>query len=149
MVALVASLTARADEPQVTIVDHIMMDSVNVIVMPDEIMKMIQPYEEVKPEKKPTQEKRRRDGSVPGFRVQIFSDNNQRTAMSESKSRQRAVSKRFPAYRAYSFFNRGFWRTQVGDFTSQAEANACAAKIRSAFPSFSGEVRVVKANVLP
>lgn len=82
-----------------------------------------------------------------GYRVQVYSDNNQRTAKDNARSRQRAVSQRFSKYRTYVSYNAPYWRTRVGDFTSEREAEAAAAELRKAFPKFSKEIRVVRDRV--
>lgn len=82
-------------------------------------------------------------GKAAGYRVQVFSDNNQRTAKGEARSKEKLLKEAFPEFGTYIVYNSPFWRLKVGDFKTQHEANAAADAIKSRFPSFSREVRVV------
>ena len=82
-----------------------------------------------------------------GFRVQIFDDNNVRTARSEAQARKNQIELRFPEYKAYVTFNSPYWRVKVGDFTSRSEAEAAMAEIRQAFPSMARSLRIVRDRI--
>lgn len=82
-----------------------------------------------------------------GFRVQIFDDNNVRTARSEAQARKKQIELRFPEYKAYVTFNSPYWRVKVGDFTSRSEAEAAMAEIRQAFPSMARSLRIVRDRI--
>jgi len=64
--------------------------------------------------------------------VQVFSDNNVRTAKAEAASKQRVISARFPQYQTYVRYTSPYWRLKVGDFRTQQEANAAAEELRKA-----------------
>lgn len=82
-----------------------------------------------------------------GWRIQVFSDSNQRTAKGEASAKSRNISSRFPQYRTYVTYNSPYWRLRVGDFRSQTEANEAAAEIRRAFPGYAKEIRVVRDRI--
>lgn len=82
-----------------------------------------------------------------GYRVQVFSDNNQRTAKGEARSKESQIREAFPEYGTYIVYNSPFWRLKVGDFKTQHEAEAVADAIKSRFPSFAREVRVVRDRI--
>ncbi len=84
---------------------------------------------------------------VAGYRVQVFSDNNQRTAKGEARSKEKQLRGAFPDFGTYVVYNSPFWRLKVGDFRTQHEAEAAADEIKSRFPSFAREVRVVRDRV--
>lgn len=84
---------------------------------------------------------------VVGYRVQVFADNNSRTAKGEARQRERALGASFPLYSTYVTFASPYWRLRVGDFRSQYEAEKAADEIRRAFPGYSKEVRVVRDRV--
>lgn len=88
-------------------------------------------------------------GSVKtaGYRVQVFSDNNARTAKSEARNKAQSISARLPQYRTYVVYQSPFWRLKVGDFTTESEAEAAADEIKKLFPSYAREVRVVKDRI--
>lgn len=82
-----------------------------------------------------------------GYRVQVFDDNNPRTAASQAKARQAQMETAFPALKTYVTFNSPYWRVKVGDFRTRAEAEIAADEIRSAFPSLAGYLRIVRDKI--
>ncbi len=79
--------------------------------------------------------------------MQVFDDNNVRTAKHEAQNRKRQVESRFPEFRAYMQFNSPYWRVKVGDFRTRSEADAALAAIRAAFPSIGNQMRVVRDHI--
>ncbi len=142
-----ATLTANADvEPTTTIVDHITLGTKNVVTQPDQLTRRLFPVTDVEEEQKEEMQ-RPVNGRMAGFRVQVFSDNNSRTAKNEARSKQRKISSRFPQYQTYVMYTSPYWRLNVGDFRTQQEANAAADELRKAFPAYSKEIRVVRDRI--
>lgn len=145
------SLTASADETAVvttTIVDHITTGTENTVTQPEALLKRLVPI--VNPdedEENRDEPSRPVNGRLAGYRVQVFSDNNVRTAKAEAASKQRIISARFPQYQTYVRYNSPYWRLKVGDFKTQQEANAAAEELRKAFPAYSKEIRVVRDRI--
>lgn len=134
-------LTVGAAEPEEkpSIVEDFTSDSVNIIIQDDDIARVLE-YGSL--EKK--QEKR--VGNI-GYRVQVFSDNNVRTARNEARLKQRNIRARFPQYESYVTYNQPYWRLRVGDFRTQEEAAAFMAQLRKAFPAYAREMRVVRDKI--
>ncbi len=88
-----------------------------------------------------------RSTSRQGYRVQVFDDNNARTAKREAQARKSRIQSRFPEFNAYVSFNSPDWRVKVGDFTSRSEAEAALAAIRQAFPEMGSQLRIVRDRV--
>ncbi len=84
---------------------------------------------------------------VAGYRIQVFSDNNARSAKSEARSKAQAISERMPQYRTYVVYQSPYWRLKVGDFTTATEAENAADMIKKMFPSYAREVRVVRDRI--
>ncbi len=82
-----------------------------------------------------------------GFRVQIFSDNNVRTAKSNAEYRKRSVEQRMPGTRAYLKYESPYWRVQVGDYRTRAEAENALSELRSAFPAYASDLKIVNERV--
>lgn len=145
-----ASATA-ADGPTVTIVDHITAVGGNTIVQPEGLLKRLLPIVDTAD----IDEADERRGDTPsysssrpaGWRVQVFSDNNPRTAKAEAAKTERLVSARFPQHQTYVRYNAPYWRLRIGDFRTQQEANAVADELRRSFPSYSKEIRVVRDRI--
>lgn len=83
-----------------------------------------------------------------GYRVQVYLDNNARTAKNEARARARNISERFPNYPTYVVYSSPYWRLRVGNFRSHEEADEAAAEISAAFPSYAREVRVVRDRIV-
>lgn len=82
-----------------------------------------------------------------GFRVQIFSDNNVRTAKSNAEYRKRTVEQRLPGVRAYLKYESPYWRVQVGDYRTRAEAENALQELRNAFPSYASDLKIVSERI--
>ena len=82
-----------------------------------------------------------------GYRVQVFDDNNPRTARSQAEAAHNRISAEFPHLRSYLSFNSPYWRVKVGDFRTRAEAEAAMAEIRQAMPGLGAYLRVVRDKI--
>lgn len=78
-----------------------------------------------------------------GYRIQVFADNNQRTAKNEAMTRERQVSALFPDVECYLSYKAPAWRLRVGDFKTREEAVAVMRQMKKAFPGYSREMIVV------
>ena len=140
-----AEETTAADS---TIVSHITAGTSNVITQPEALLKRLLPIIDPSEEEENHDEHSRPiGGRMAGYRVQVFSDNNVRTAKAEASSKHRVISARFPQYQTYVRYNSPYWRLKVGDFKTQQEANAAAEELRKAFPAYSKEIRVVRDRI--
>lgn len=82
-----------------------------------------------------------------GYRVQVFDDNNVRTAKQDAQSRKNQIESRFPQFPVYVTFNSPYWRVKVGDFKSRGEAEAAMAEIKHAFPAMAKSLRIVRDRI--
>ena len=88
-----------------------------------------------------------RVSSKIGYRVQVFDDNNVRTAKTAAQERKNMIESRFPEFHGYIQFNSPYWRVKVGDFRTRSEAEAAMGAIRAAFPSIGSQLRVVRDKI--
>ena len=86
-------------------------------------------------------------GRVVGYRVQVFADNNHRTAKNEALIKERNIISRFPSLRTYISYKAPAWRLRVGDFRTHEEAVDCLNEIKKAFPSYSRELIIVRDRI--
>ncbi len=84
---------------------------------------------------------------VQGFRVQVFSDNNQRSAKDEAFRKEKEVKEQFPDVKTYVTYNAPFWRLRVGDFSSHEQAYYLQRQLKDAFPKYGKEMYIVKEEV--
>ncbi len=78
-----------------------------------------------------------------GYRIQVFSDKNQRTAKNEALSKERSINESFPELGTYITYNAPSWRLRVGDFRTREEAAAVLDILKEAFPGYASEMIVV------
>lgn len=143
-----SGLAVRGEEKVVTIVDHITEGTANTVTQPEALLKRLCKIVDNTEEEDRTEEPSKPvAGRLAGYRVQVFSDNNVRTAKAEAASKQRVISARFPQYQTYVRYTSPYWRLKVGDFRTQQEANAAAEELRKAFPAYSKEIRVVRDRI--
>ncbi|SBV96826.1 SPOR domain-containing protein [uncultured Dysgonomonas sp.] len=80
---------------------------------------------------------------VRGFKIQVFSGNNQQRSKREAESKQAQVKSAFPELETVVSFQSPFWRLRVGNFTSRADADGVLKEMKKTFPAFGREMYVV------
>lgn len=149
LLTVVICLSAFADTDSITIVNHITDGNDNKINQPDKLLERLVKVDAVDEEDDEQKEELNKpvNGRMAGYRVQVFSDNNARTAKNEARSKQRMIATRFPRYQTYVMYTSPYWRLKVGDFKSQQDAQKAADEIGKAFPAFRKEIRVVRDRI--
>ena len=89
------------------------------------------------------------DTNVVGYRIQVYTDSNQRTAKSQAKQRASNIVARFPDLKTYLAYKSPSWRLKVGDFKTRGEADQVLHDMKEAFPAYASELKVIvdKINV--
>lgn len=82
-----------------------------------------------------------------GYRVQVFSDNNPRTAKGEAQSKAAAIGEAFPQWATYITYDSPYWRLRVGDFRTYDDATHAVVELKNAFPAYRRELRVVRDRI--
>lgn len=82
-----------------------------------------------------------------GYRIQVFSDNNMRSAKSNAEHRKRLIEQARPEWRTYITFESPYWRVRVGDFRSQTEADAAMRELKASFPSMAPDMKLVRERI--
>lgn len=132
---------ALARSPKAPIVDHIDKSGQHQMVLPDEIMNLLQPETDTR------QNDKRVSSHRTVYRVQVYFGSRGERSRSESEKKKRAIERRFPEYQVSVKFDSPNWRVLAGIFSSSEEAQAAAVKIKRAFPASASEVHVVKDRV--
>ena len=71
-----------------------------------------------------------------GFKIQVFSGNNQSKSKNEAFSKKAQVENAFPEMETVVTFNSPFWRLRVGNFQTREEAQEVLKEMKRKFPSF-------------
>lgn len=79
-----------------------------------------------------------------GYRVQIYSSNQNQSAKSGAFDLEKLFTEAYPDIHAYITYSAPFWKVRVGDFASYFEALNFSNEIKEAFPERATEIFVVK-----
>lgn len=82
-----------------------------------------------------------------GYRVQVFSSNEPRTAKNEAFNIERLINETFPEYGVYVTYSSPFWKVRVGDFASMEEAQAFKNELIEVFPQLRNQTYVVRDQI--
>ncbi len=81
--------------------------------------------------------------NIVGYRIQVFSDRNQRTAKGEALSKEKNIKENFPDMGTYITYDAPSWRLRVGDFRTRDEASLRLSELRKCFPGYANEMIIV------
>lgn len=81
-----------------------------------------------------------------GWRIQIFSGNNQSTAKEEAFRKEAIVKAKLPELNTYVEYNAPFWRVRLGDFFTYEEAYEILLELRRSFV-FGREMSIVREKI--
>lgn len=127
-----------------TIIEHITASGENTVIMPKALLERITPESDRTSDVDNTASSTATSG---GYRIQVFSDSNPRTAQSEARSKAANISSKFPSIRTYVTYDAPYWRLRVGDFTIYEDAADALSAIKEAFPSYRRELRIVRDHI--
>lgn len=85
--------------------------------------------------------------TMSGYRVQVFSSNVQRTAKTEAFRIERQIREAFTDQAIYVNYFSPFWKVRVGDFKTQAQAQAFRSELINAFPQMRSEIYIVREQI--
>lgn len=137
------------EQKQTTIADFIRQDSdsnVN-IIQPEELNKRLMRHEHSSAVESGELKRGGAMTKLVGYRIQVFMDNNQRTAKSEAQIKERNITSRFPQIGTYLSYTPPYWRLRVGDFRTREEAVEMMSQIKKEFPGYAREIIIVRDRV--
>lgn len=83
------------------------------------------------------------DERVNGYKIQVFSGNNQNKSRSEAEHKQGLMRSAFPEHQAVVTYDPPNWRLRVGNFLTRQDAEEVLVGMKEAFPAFGKEMYVV------
>ena len=84
---------------------------------------------------------------VAGWRVQMFSSNQQGTSKTQAEAVKEQVEARYGNLPVYVTWQSPFWKVRVGDCTSNVEAQSLREALKESFPEMASEIYIVKDKV--
>lgn len=82
-----------------------------------------------------------------GYRIQVYEDNNPRTARQQAEAYNARVTAEFPNLRTYVSFNSPYWRVKAGDFRTRAEAESVLNEMKESMPGIAAYMRIVRDKI--
>ena len=84
-----------------------------------------------------------------GFRVQLFSSNNVRTARNAAFQVEKTVREKLPHLAVYVTYTSPFWKVRVGNCATNDDAQRLRQYIIEQLPQFQAETYVVPDQIQP
>ena len=82
-----------------------------------------------------------------GYKIQVFSGNNQRKSKDEAYSKQRLINNSFEDMETVVYFRSPRWILRAGNFRTREEADVMLKQMVKQFPSFGKEMYIVSDTV--
>lgn len=116
------------------------------IEQPASLAARLLPDSEIKSAWSPEKKESKTDSSVR-YRIQVYSDNNRQTAKANAEYRKRLIQQRIPELQGFVSYDAPYWRVRMGNFQTEAEAQTALKVLKSKFPNFASDIRIVKVRV--
>ncbi len=88
----------------------------------------------------------REEVQIQGYRVQVYSSNNQQTAKNEAFQIEKKINDAIQV-ETYVLYNPPFWKVRVGNFRTQEEANLMKAEIIRLLPELQADTYIVRDQI--
>ena len=82
-----------------------------------------------------------------GYRIQVYSGNNQRISKDEATSLQAKIKEVYPDIDADVKYYAPFWKLHVGNFRSFEEASFMLRELRNLFPQKKKEIYIIEDEI--
>lgn len=84
---------------------------------------------------------------MSGYKIQVFSGNDQRKSKDEAYSKQKLINDRFEELETVVYFRSPRWILRAGNFRTREEADAIMKQLMKQFPDFGKEMYIVTDTV--
>lgn len=84
---------------------------------------------------------------VAGYRVQIFSSSQQRTARTTAFQLQARVKATGIEAQTHIIYNQPYWKVRLGDFRTKAEAQILRDQVNKLMPDLQEDTYIVRDNI--
>ena len=82
-----------------------------------------------------------------GYRIHVYSGNNQRTSKEETQNLQSKIKELYPKIEPYIIYEAPFWRLYVGDFLMFEEAFIMQRELRKTFAQRKNEIYIIEDEI--
>lgn len=139
----ISAQSVVADDPH-NIVSAIMDDNENILIVQPEILsERLKQGAVIRSSWNHDRNDRKADPSIR-YRIQVYSDNNGHTAKANAEKRKRLIEQKIPGMHGYVSYDSPYWRVRIGNYQTESEAMAAMKQIKSTFPTFESDIRIVR-----
>ncbi len=89
----------------------------------------------------------REEVQMQGYRVQVYSSNNQQAAKNEAFQMEKKIIDTGVEVETYVLYNPPFWKVRLGNFRTQEEANLMKAELIRLLPELQADTYVVRDQI--
>lgn len=82
-----------------------------------------------------------------GYRVQVYSGNNQRRSKDEAFALQTKIKELYTSIDTYVTYHAPFWKLHVGNYRSFEEASFMLRELREKFPQKKNEIFIIEDDI--
>lgn len=82
-----------------------------------------------------------------GYKIQIFSGNDQKKSKDVAYSRKSLIQGSYPNLEVTITFNSPVWRARAGNFKTYEQASQALTELKATFPSFGKEMQIVESAI--
>jgi hypothetical protein len=85
--------------------------------------------------------------TTSGYRIRIFSGNNQTASKYRANELSQEIKKKFPDMDLYVYFKTPNWRLTAGNFRTSEEAYATMSLLKKEFPVWGREMFIIREEI--
>ncbi len=89
----------------------------------------------------------REEVQIQGYRVQVYSSNNQQTAKNEAFTIEKQIIDAGIQVETYVLYTQPFWKVRLGNFRTQDEANLLKAELIRLLPHLQADTYIVRDQI--
>jgi hypothetical protein len=82
-----------------------------------------------------------------GYRVQVYSGNNQRVSKEEVQTIKKKIEEIYPGVDTYPIFEAPFWKLHVGNYLTFEEASIMLRELRKTFAQRKNEIFILEDEI--
>lgn len=135
------------DSTQISILEHLQRTGRISIAQDDRLSNLLGHSQEVRRNVKSMKGEKSDCIVSTGFRIRVFSGNNQNESKKRAYDLAQEIGEKFPELETYIVFKTPNWRLTVGNFRTSEEAYAALRELKKEFPVWGREMFIIKDEI--
>lgn len=137
----------QVDSAQISILEHLQETGRISIAQDDRLSNLLGHSQEVRRNVKSMRGENTDRIVSSGFRIRVFSGNNQNESKRRAYDLAQEIGEKFPELETYVLFKTPNWRLTVGNFRTSEEAYAALRELKKEFPIWGREMFIIKDEI--